>query len=250
MALLAVAAIAAALSSVQVTPVPLPRQAESGRAGARTPSLAPPSGSASGSPRRAALTIDVPPWVTTLLGALCVAVITVIVALMIWYVVRDTIQVRRAPRPADVGEPDRLGVPAEEVIAAVDAGLTDLADLGGDARGAVIACWVRLEEAAAAAGTPRGIGDTSTDLVLRLLHAHQVSRPVLDRFAAVYRQARFGTGPVDEGMRTTALTALTRLRTELSARVAAEAVPAGPAASRSSVPGGPAIRPAQPEPGP
>ncbi len=59
------------------------------------------------------------------------------------------------------------------MLAAVDAGLADLDD--GDPRAAVIACWVRLEEAAAAAGTPREPGDTPGELVLRLLAGHQVS---------------------------------------------------------------------------
>jgi Domain of unknown function (DUF4129) len=243
-ALLTAAVVAAALSSTEVTRVPLPRPRESGQAGGRTPSAVPPSDSVSASSSRIPLMIHVPDWVTKAIGLVCLAVILTIVAMMIWYVIRDTIQVRRAVRPADAGTPGRLGVRPDEVIAAVDAGLTDLADLDGDARSAVIACWVRLEEAAAAAGTPREIGDTSTDLVLRLLHAHRVSRPVLDRFAAVYRQARYGTGPVDERMRVTAVTALTQLRTELSA---VDPVPVAPVQAGPPRIEGPGIRPAHPE---
>ena len=84
-----------------------------------------------------------------------------------------------------------------------------------DPRRAVIACWVRLEQAAAAAGTPRQPGDTSTELVGRLLREHQVSADVLEAFAAVYREARFAPHEVDLGMRDQARAALRRLRDEL-----------------------------------
>ena len=65
---------------------------------------------------------------------------------------------------------------AEDVVAALDAGLADLSDTDADPRRAVIACWVRLEQAAAAAGTPAQPGDSPTDLVARLLHEHAGQR--------------------------------------------------------------------------
>jgi hypothetical protein len=98
----------------------------------------------------------------------------------------------------------------------VDSGLADL-DADADARSAVIACWVRLEETAAAVGTPREIGDTSTDLVVRLLGAHDISGPVLDRLAGLYREARYATHVVDDQMRQDARAALRQLRAELGA---------------------------------
>jgi len=102
-------------------------------------------------------------------------------------------------------------------VAALDAGLDDLSDADRDPRRAVIACWVRLEQAAAEAGTPRRSGDTSTDLVFRLLRAHQVDRGVLDQFAEIYREARYATHPVEEHMRTQAQAALRQLRGQLTA---------------------------------
>jgi hypothetical protein len=133
-------------------------------------------------------------------------------------------------------EPDRLTARTEEVVAAVDAGLAGLSDADRDPRRAIIACWLRLEEAAAAAGTPREPGDTSTDLVVRLLASHRVSRQVLDGFAAVYRWARYGTGPVDEDMRSSAVTALRQLRAELAASVAASEVAASRAGASPVAP--------------
>jgi hypothetical protein len=108
---------------------------------------------------------------------------------------------------------------AAEVAAALDAGLDQLARSGSDPRSVVISCWVRLEDAAASAGTPRRPSDAPSDLVLRLLEGHRISRPVLDRLAAVYRTARYSSGPVDDSMRADAVSALQHLRAELETRV-------------------------------
>lgn len=113
------------------------------------------------------------------------------------------------------------------LVAALDAGLVELSDDDRDPRRAVIACWVRLEEAAAAAGVPRFETDTAADLVVRLLRGRGgeaggrqlVSEPVLASFADVYRVARYATHTVDEQMRTRARTALARLRDELLVQV-------------------------------
>jgi hypothetical protein len=244
-ALLGAAAVAATLSSPQLTRVPLPRQ----RAPTATP-LVVPSYDVSGSPSPEPSEVPqdrsdfaLPSWLSTLATLLCAAALLAIVVALIWYIVRDYMPVRRPAPVVEPSEPDRLTARAEDVVAAVDAGLVDLFDADSDPRRAIIACWLRLEDAAAAAGTPREIGDTSTDLVVRLLRAHRVSREVLDSFAQVYRVARYGTGPVDDRMRTTAVSALGQLRAELAAdasaraeadRVAAEQAAAERAAERSA----------------
>jgi Domain of unknown function (DUF4129) len=215
-ALLVVGAMAAALSSPSVTKVPLrPPPTERPQAAA-TPEAAPttlltrPSGSdGSGAP--------LPEWINLVIVGLFVAFVAVTAGMLIWFVFRDRFRVRSAPLVVDEG---RIAPPVsartEEVVAALDAGLSGLSDSDADPRRAVIACWVRLEEAAAAAGTPRHPGDTPTDLVARLLGAHQVSRPVLDEFAAVYREARYATHVVDDRMRAAAVRSLGHLRAELT----------------------------------
>lgn len=110
---------------------------------------------------------------------------------------------------------------AEELVAALDAGLEELSDTDRDPRRAVIACWVRLEQAAAAAGTPRHPGDSPTDLVGRLLNEQQVDARVLAALLEVYRQARYATHTVDNQMRQQARSALERLRADLGAVVPA-----------------------------
>jgi hypothetical protein len=160
--------------------------------------------------------IILPPWLTALLTVICVVFVAAVVGAVLWLALRGRLGGRR--RRVEVVE---VAAPAatnrrEDVLAAVDAGLSGLADDDSDPRRAVIACWLRLEEAAAAAGTPRQPGDAPADLVLRLLTAHQVSAAVLLPLAEVYRLARYATHTVDAGMRDSARSALRQLRAELS----------------------------------
>lgn len=157
----------------------------------------------------------VPDWVGPLALTVLGVLAGVILLLVIWALVRDQLR-RRAARPARNRAAEPAGEAADEVVAALDAGLQDLDDADRDPRRAVIACWVRLEQAAAAAGTPRRPGDTPADLVGRLLAEQQVHADVLAALAAVYRQARYATHVVDERMRADARAALGRLRTDLA----------------------------------
>ncbi|HET6213606.1 MAG TPA: DUF4129 domain-containing protein [Micromonosporaceae bacterium] len=213
--LLGVAALAAALSSPRVTKVPLPQPKGSfvpptaQRPLPTAPDGPDGSGAADGGVR-------LPAWVTNLALALCLLIVIAIVLVVVWVVVRDTISVRKGALPVEDGA-SGLQARTDDVVAALDAGLAELSEMDRDPRRAVIACWVRLEQAAAAAGTPRQIGDAPADLVLRLLRSHRVDRRVLDRFADIYREARYATHVVDETMRTQALSALRQLRAELTA---------------------------------
>jgi hypothetical protein len=169
-------------------------------------------------PRRPLL----PAWVNWALSALCLVVFLVIVGSLLWVILRDRLLLRRTPLPRDPDDVPALADSRQRVQAALDEGLADLDDADADPRRAVIACWVRLEAAAAAVGTTREPGDTSTDLVARLLAAHLVSGDVLTAFAAVYREARFATHAVDETMRVQARSALRQLRDELMAERGSE----------------------------
>jgi hypothetical protein len=160
------------------------------------------------------LAIDLPPALVWILAAMCAIAVLIVLGLLVRLLLLDRI----GQRQFEIVEPELP--PTEEeteqtVRAAVDAGLEELDD--GDPRQAVIACWVRLEAAAAAAGTERSPGDTSTELVSRLLARHYVSAAVLANLAEVYREARFARHPVDERTREQARTALRQLRDELSA---------------------------------
>jgi uncharacterized protein DUF4129 len=122
----------------------------------------------------------------------------------------------RAMRPSTAGS--ERTVDGEQLLAAVDEAVARSED-DPDPRRAVIACWVRLTEAAGGAGIARHESDTATDLVVRLLRGHRVSEPVLGAFVEAYWLARYATHAVDEDMRSQARSALRRLRAELRAEV-------------------------------
>ena len=176
---------------------------------AASPASEPPADPAGGD-------AGLPDWAGTAALGLLIALAAGIVALVVWTVVRDRLG-RATGSSTPTGAPRQRA--ADEVVAALDAGLDDLSDADRDPRRAVIACWVRLEQAAAAAGTRRRPGDTPTDLVSRLLREQRVSADVLAGFAEVYREARYATHTVDDRMRAGARSALHRLRADLTAGV-------------------------------
>ncbi|WP_406037892.1 DUF4129 domain-containing protein [Micromonospora sp. NBC_00898] len=165
---------------------------------------------------------QIPHWiVTTALVVLGLAALLA-VGYVVWTLVRGALRRTTRAIPAQRARRTAEGT-AREVVAALDAGLVELDDRSTDPRTAVIACWVRLEEAAEEAGVPRLAGDTPTNLVSRLLRGDPAagvpaiaSADVLDGFAHVYREARYATHTVDERMRDQARSALRRLRGELT----------------------------------
>lgn len=187
------------------------------------PSLRPPELEAVATPQEATAGPDklvqagLPGWVGTALLGVLAAVLVAVVVLVVWTVLRD--QLRRRPRREPIADRPEAPAPTDDVVAALDAGLEDLSDNDRDPRRAVIACWVRLEQAAAVAGTPRQPGDTPADLVGRLLREQQVSPAVLAGLAEVYREARYATHVVDDRMRAQARAALQRLRSDLTSGV-------------------------------
>jgi hypothetical protein len=118
---------------------------------------------------------------------------------------------RPAAGPATPVDEERLRAAVDEAVAR--------SEDDGDPRRAVIACWVRLAEAAGEAGIDRYRSDTATDLVVRLLRRQRVGEPALAAFVEAYWLARYTTHPVDEQMRAQARSSLRRLRAELVAEV-------------------------------
>jgi len=159
----------------------------------------------------------VPTWMAWVIAAACLTAVVVVLGALVIALLRERLLQRKVAKEAEASPPPTMAETQERVRAAVDEGLADLDDADADPRRAVIACWVRLEEAAAVAGTPREPGDTSTELVARLLESHMVSADVLAGLAAVYREARYATHTVDAAMRDQARAALGLLREQLMA---------------------------------
>lgn len=158
--------------------------------------------------------LDLPAW---LVGGACLAVVLALGGVLLWLIMRGGWGWWAGTGPGVVNAPAAGPSAQHRVRAAVQEGLLDLDDADLDPRRSVIACWVRLEQAAAEAGTVREPGDTSSDLVRRLLATQRVSHPVLDRFAAVYREARYAAHTIDSAMRDEARAALRHIRDELLA---------------------------------
>ncbi|MGH3657323.1 MAG: DUF4129 domain-containing protein, partial [Micromonosporaceae bacterium] len=157
------------------------------------------------------------------LGVLGLVLIVGLVVVLLWRTLGDRVTLRRTEARGSAATQSR-----EQVRAAVAASIDELAADGSDPRSAVIGCWLRLERAAATAGTRRTPSDTPGELIARMLAEHEVSGPVLDRFAEVYRQARYAPHDVAEAMRDEARAALQRLHADLSRGTPAhdgEAVP-------------------------
>ncbi len=151
--------------------------------------------------------------------------------LLVERVVRRPLTTQAPSQPADA---DRE---ADEVRRAVRAVLEDL-DAGGDARRAVIACWLALERIAARVGTARMVADTPADLVTRLLTRHHVSAAALERLARAYRRARYAPARVDASLVAEAADALREIDRQLTLFTRPAA--AAPSAAAGSAPSGPA----------
>lgn len=105
-----------------------------------------------------------------------------------------------------------------------DPGLTEALDVGartigeGSPRNAIVATWVRLEQAVEGERFPHKPEETPSELVERALAAYQLDGQAIRRLAALYREARFSTHPVTEEHRLEAADCLRRLLATLGVR--------------------------------
>jgi hypothetical protein len=119
---------------------------------------------------------------------------------------------RRRAEPAAV--PDEPAEASTQALAeAVEQGLREVEQ--GEPTDAVVACWLRLERAAADAGTVRRAAETAGELTARVLAAHRVDPGTLRRLADLYREARFSDHVLGEPERERARQALDQVRREL-----------------------------------
>jgi hypothetical protein len=213
--LLFLTAVAATWSTPQLnqlSPDPEPTQAAGPPLLPAQPTVTPAGPSGGSNPSADGL----PGWIGTVAVIVLALAGAALLGAVIWALVRDQLR-RNARRTGRRGPAAPVPNTADDLVAALDAGLEELSDADRDPRRAIIACWVRLEQAAAAAGTVRLPGDSPTDLVGRLLAEQRVDAPVLAALLAVYREARYATHTVDDQMRAQARSALEQLRADLGA---------------------------------
>nr|WP_245354384.1 DUF4129 domain-containing protein [Brachybacterium sacelli] len=127
---------------------------------------------------------------------------------------------RRLARPGQeiAGEADEDELTVTQARAAFDDARAHLSTVV-DAHDAVIAAWLALERAIAAAGVPRRPSQTTLEFVVAVLATLQLDRSALDRLAHLYRRALFDAQPLAEPDREEAIALLDRLTAGLDARI-------------------------------
>jgi uncharacterized protein DUF4129 len=133
-----------------------------------------------------------------------------------------------APGPSLRAGPTAVADARPLIDRALAAAEHELADGGHrEPRDAVVACWLRLEEGAAAAGVGRLPAQTPTEFTAALLTTllpGEAERTALEDLRRLYAQARFGSSPLDDGAPERAAVALAAVRAGL---LAAGPVPVG-----------------------
>jgi hypothetical protein len=88
----------------------------------------------------------------------------------------------------------------------------------GDARNAIVACWLQLEHDVAAAGLPRSPAETSAEFTQRVLARAVVDTTAVVDLAERYREARFSRHDLGDADRDRAVDALRRIHASLKIR--------------------------------
>jgi hypothetical protein len=155
------------------------------------------------------LGIEITEWL--LLIALLAAIVACVVLIRRW---------RRAASAAgyDAVPDDDFSA---ELSRAVESGRLALGKID-DARTAIIACYVAMEESLAEAGAVRAAAETPDELLARAASGGLVRGDAAGRLTALFYEARFSTRPLPQAHRAAAQLALAKLAAELAAGLEAE----------------------------
>ena len=140
-----------------------------------------------------------------------------------WIVVRFWATVLRRRREAVVAPSGEFAVlPGDVTDETPHLDLDVEAQLGalatGDARNAIVACWMQLEHDVAAAGLPRSPAETSAEFTERVLARAVVDTTAVVDLAERYREARFSQHDLGDADRDRAVDALRRIHASLKIR--------------------------------
>jgi hypothetical protein len=163
--------------------------------------------------------------VAPLLYTLLVVVLLAGVAVSIWWARR-----LRRPRPSGFLRDDdfiaSIAQDPEDLREALESGRSALRTLD-DARAAIIACYLAMENSLAERGTVRGVADTPDELLARATRTGLVRGTAAARLTGLFYEARFSSHPLDRGQRDAAERALDELATALATATTAEAKASG-----------------------
>jgi hypothetical protein len=154
------------------------------------------------------LTLHIP-WGPILYGLL-VLVLAAAVVISIWWSTRP----RRPAPPLPI-----VDLSADELRQAVESGRAALAGLD-DARAAIIACYVAMEQSLADRGARRAVADTPDELLARAVAANVIRGAAAGRLTTLFYEARFSSHALVGGQRDAASAALDELAAELAAEPA------------------------------
>ena len=192
-------------------------------------------------------------------GLIVIIILLALVAAVLVYVVARFILSHRwtwagwRRGPAGVAIAPSLGGEQEPgLLEAVESGQSALRQLD-DARAAIIACYVAMEESLAGAGTTRAAADTPDELLARAAGRGLVRTGAAARLTGLFYEARFSSHPMPPARRDDARRALAELAASLAAASAAAAAAAEadrePAPDLPAQPGRPDSEPAAGAPG-
>ena len=143
-----------------------------------------------------------------LLYALLIVVLLAGVALSIWWA--------RRLRPSIGAREDAfIAHDSEDLREAVESGRSALRTVD-DARAAIIACYVAMENSLAERGAARAIADTPDELLARARQSGIVRGTAAARLTALFYEARFSSHPLDHRQRDAAEQALDELAAALA----------------------------------
>jgi hypothetical protein len=146
-----------------------------------------------------------------LYALLIVALIAAVVVSIMW-------SARLRPH-VRVGAPLDEESDSENLREAVESGRSALRTLD-DARAAIIACYVAMEESLAERGATRAAADTPDELLARATRSKIVHGTAAARLTALFYEARFSSHPMEQVQRQAAEQALDELAAALAAQPA------------------------------
>jgi hypothetical protein len=154
---------------------------------------------------------------TAILYALLIVALVAAVVLSIWWSrrFRPTLRARHG---------DFIAEDPEDLREAVESGRSALRTVD-DARAAIIACYVAMENSLAERGVARSAADTPDELLARATESGLVRGTAAARLTALFYEARFSSHPLGRGQRDAAERALDELAAAL-AEAAARTEPA------------------------